>query len=310
MRLFTIETPEKALVPAVQLGERWLVAVPTLLGDGGPTTISEALVRQDEIRTALHGLDEQAIAQLVSQLASLDSVRVGPACDRGVLLVCTGANYRSHNVEMDTEGKLLTRPSTFVKSSSAIIGSGCDIVLPRAFPDMVDYEGEICIVFGRVCHDVTEEDAMSYVGGFTILNDVSARDAVPALRAATTPAEGMAGMGDLVELKQLPTFAPVGPAVVTSDEIEDVADMRLITRVNGEVRQNAITADLIFTMPQLIAEASRHYLFRPGDILSTGTPAGVGYSRTPPAFLQPGDVVTVEVPGIGTLENRVSSRGE
>jgi 2-keto-4-pentenoate hydratase/2-oxohepta-3-ene-1,7-dioic acid hydratase in catechol pathway len=127
---------------------------------------------------------------------------------------------------------------------------------------------------------------------------------------ATTPAEATGAMMDMMMGKHLPTFAPVGPAVVTPDEIADVADMRLVTRVNGEVMQDANTADLVLGFAELIAQMSKNYLFRPGDILSTGTPSGVGFSRKPPVFLKPGDVVTIEVTGVGTLENHVSASGK
>jgi 2-keto-4-pentenoate hydratase/2-oxohepta-3-ene-1,7-dioic acid hydratase in catechol pathway len=310
MRLFTVETPGKTLIPAVQVNKHSLITLWTLLGRHAPATLAEALVRNREIQDAVADLDDAAVERLAHWLVPLDSALLGPACDPGALLVLAGSNYRSHVAEMDKGGKVSSKATTFVKSTSAVVGSGRDIVIPRQFPDKVDFEGEICIVFGRHCHDVTEADAMSYVGGYTILNDVSARDAVPAMLFATTPAEATGAMMDMMMGKHLPTFAPVGPAVVTPDEIADVADMRLVTRVNGEVMQDANTADLVLGFAELIAQMSKNYLFRPGDILSTGTPSGVGFSRKPPVFLKPGDVVTIEVTGVGTLENHVSASGK
>jgi 2-keto-4-pentenoate hydratase/2-oxohepta-3-ene-1,7-dioic acid hydratase in catechol pathway len=127
--------------------------------------------------------------------------------------------------------------------------------------------------------------------------------------AATTPPAAQDAMLTMMMQKHLPTFAPLGPAIVTADEIPDPANLRMITRVNGEVMQDAVTADLVLDIPHLIAEMSQYYLFRPGDILSTGTPAGVGFSRNPQVFLHPGDTVSVEVTGLGTLENKVRASG-
>ncbi|MFF3755342.1 fumarylacetoacetate hydrolase family protein [Streptomyces sp. NPDC002018] len=221
------------------------------------------------------------------------------------MLVCAGSNYRSHVAEMDDTGKVTSKATSFVKSPSAIIGSGQEIVIPEQLPDMVDFEGEICVVFGRACHRVGVSDAMRYVGGYTILNDVSARDSVPAMLAATTPAEGQEAMLNMIMGKHLPTFAPVGPAIVTADEVSDPGKLHMVTRLNGVVMQDATTEDLVIDIPHLISQMSQFYYFRPGDILSTGTPAGVGFGRKPPVFLHPGDFVTVEVAGIGTLENTV-----
>lgn len=218
------------------------------------------------------------------------------------MIVSVGQAYHSHVQEM--KGKPPAEPHGFLKAPSAVVGPGAEIELPPQFPDAVDFEGELCAVIGRVCHNVCEEDAMGHVAGYTITNDVSARDAVPLIGQAKTTAEARTAW-DLVHMgKQLPGFSPMGPALVTVDEIADPGNLDLTTRVNGEVMQQANTSDFIFPLAKVIAYFSRWYTLMPGDIISTGTPGGVGYGRDPKVLLRPGDVVEVEVGGIGTLSNR------
>lgn len=311
MRIVMIGTGDRRSAPGIQLGDSSVLPLSSLLGGHAPATIAETIARRAEIQEAL---DRRALAgdepALGHQSLPFDSVDFRAPCDPGVLLVCAGSNYRSHVAEMNEDGNVSTKATTFIKSSNAVIGSHQSIVVPRQLPDMVDFEGEICVVFDRPCHNVSVADAMSYVGGYTILNDISARDSVPAMLAAVTPAEGQAAMLEMMMGKHLPTFAPIGPAIVTSDEIVDPGKLRLVTQVNGVTMQDATTADLVLDVPNLIAQMSGFYLFRPGDILSTGTPAGVGFGRKPPAFLKPGDTVTVEVTGLGKLENSVRAASD
>lgn len=178
--------------------------------------------------------------------------------------------------------------------------------MPAEFPDHVDYEGELCVVIGKPCHAVRAEDAWAFVAGYTLLNDVSARDAFPGLAAATTPLEGRWAWTDMLLGKQFPTFGPIGPAVVTADEFDDVGALRLTTTLNGRTVQDALVSDLAVGVPELIEQFSRYFPFQPGDVISTGTPAGVGAGRRPPLYLRHGDVVTVAVEGIGELTNPVA----
>jgi 2-keto-4-pentenoate hydratase/2-oxohepta-3-ene-1,7-dioic acid hydratase in catechol pathway len=194
--------------------------------------------------------------------------------------------------------RLPGHPHAFIKNANAVIGPGEPIRLPRQCPGMVDFEGEFSIVIGRRCHNVTAKEAKSYIGGYTTINDVSARDWNPA--KGGTPDWDMIHMG-----KQLPTFCPLGPAVVTAEEIPDPDCVRLVTRLNGEVMQDANTDDLVFPIAQIIAYFSRWYPFAPGDVITTGTPSGVGFARRPPVFLKAGDVVSVCVEPIGELSNPV-----
>lgn len=194
--------------------------------------------------------------------------------------------------------KITEEPKAFIKNVNCVVGPDTAIVLPPQCPDMVDFEGEFSIVFGVPCHNVSEAEAMATVAGYTIINDVSARDWVKSFTKTGDPDVNRMG-------KQLPTFCPMGPAIVTSDEIADPHDITLTTTLNGKVMQSAHTSDLIWTIPALISYFSRWYPFQPGDILTTGSPAGVGYGREPKVFMRPGDEVAITVTGVGTLRNKI-----
>jgi acylpyruvate hydrolase len=223
------------------------------------------------------------------------------------LILSHGQAFHAHRRDFHKDAKPeppRNPPAGFIKGAAGIIGSGAEIVLPSVAPAKVDYEGELCVVFGKPCHQVSREDAMDHVAGYTIINDVSARDWIPHLR---DPETGMNTAYHALNLlyKNFPTFCPMGPNVTTADEIADCTALRLITRLNGEVMQDAVMADLIWDIPELIEYYSARMEFLPGDIMSTGTPGGVGIGRTPPVFLRAGDVISVEVVGVGLLENRV-----
>lgn len=219
------------------------------------------------------------------------------------LIVSTGMAYRSHLAEMKTAAP--KNPSGFVKAGSAVIGPDAPILLPPQAPDMVDFEGEFSCVIGRVCHNVTAAEALDHVAGYTIINDVSARDWVEAALGPKEPQAAAAGWRLNHLGKQFPSFCPLGPVIVTRDEFSGLPDLALTTRLNGAVMQQARTGDLIFTIADTIAYFSRWYRFMPGDIVTTGSPAGVGYAREPKVFMKDGDVVSVEVEGIGVLSNPI-----
>jgi len=204
-------------------------------------------------------------------------------------LICIGLNYRDHAAE--SKLAIPEVPTMFAKFSTAVIGPGQPIVLPRnsAKPD---YEAEFAVVIGRRGRHVAENDWRDYVFGYTILNDVSARD----FQMATS--QWMIG-------KTFDTFAPIGPAIVTADEIADPHNLRISLTLNGETMQDSNTSNLIFKLPQLIAYLSSVFTLEPGDIIATGTPAGVGFARKPPRWLQPGDEVRIQIDGLGELANPV-----
>lgn len=202
----------------------------------------------------------------------------------------SGVNYAAHQEE-NPEAVLPDEPGFFAKFSSAVCGPGDPIRLPT--PDAhVDYEVELAVVIGRPGRDIARADAMAHVAGYTVVNDVSDRG------VQFRPNQMVLGKG-------CDTFCPMGPALVTPDELGDLAGCAVRSRVNGELRQDARVGDLIFDVPALVAHASRAVTLEPGDIITTGTPAGCGTFRDPPLWLAPGDVVEVAVEGVGSLVNPV-----
>jgi 2-keto-4-pentenoate hydratase/2-oxohepta-3-ene-1,7-dioic acid hydratase in catechol pathway len=218
-----------------------------------------------------------------------DELRLGPPVPDPDKILCLGLNYRAHADESGVE--VPPAPILFGKFRNALIGSGAAVELPAASA-MVDYEGELALVIGRRCKHVSHSEALEVVAGYMPLNDISARD----LQLQT--GQWMAG-------KAPDTFAPCGPELVTADEVGDPQALTLSTRVNGETVQHASTGDMIFSVREMIAFISSVITLEPGDIIATGTPSGVGQSRTPPFFLSPGDEVEVEISGLGTLRTPV-----
>jgi 2-keto-4-pentenoate hydratase/2-oxohepta-3-ene-1,7-dioic acid hydratase in catechol pathway len=208
-------------------------------------------------------------------------------------ILCIGLNYRRHAAETGVEPP--RHPVLFFKASGSVQNPGGDIVLPRRLrSDRVDYEGELAVVIGRTCHNVSRQEALAFVLGYTCGNDVSARDW-----------QKQGGGGQWCRGKSFASFCPLGPALVTADEIPEPGSLSIRTLVNGAVLQDGTTADMIFDLPELIEFLSASTVLRPGTVILTGTPAGVGMARTPPVFLQPGDTVTVEIERIGRLTNPV-----
>ncbi|MFM8555752.1 MAG: fumarylacetoacetate hydrolase family protein [Betaproteobacteria bacterium] len=227
---------------------------------------------------------------------------LAPIPDPRIVLSC-GMNYREHLHEMNTP--VPTTPTSFTKSVASIIGTGEAIELPAAHPDMVDWEGEFSVVIGRPCHRVSEAEALDFVAGYTLVNDVSARDWVAPFFGAEGRMEAISTWEHNLLGKMLPTFCPMGPALVTADELGDPGNLPIQTRVNGEVMQSSNTNDLVFGVSTLISYYSQFYQLMPGDVITTGSPSGVGYGMKPKRFLKAGDVVEVEVKGIGILRNPV-----
>jgi len=204
-------------------------------------------------------------------------------------LICVGLNYRDHALE--TGSQIPAVPTIFNKFATAVIGPGANIVLPKV-SKAPDYEAEFAFVIGRGGRRISAGDWADHVFGYTIVNDVSARD----YQRATT--QWLMG-------KTFDTFAPMGPWIVSADEIADPHDLDIQIEINGEVLQDSNTRELIFKIPDLIAFLSSVFTLEPGDIVSTGTPAGVGFARKPPRYLRPGDDVVVKIPAIGELRNPV-----
>jgi acylpyruvate hydrolase len=265
--------------------------------------ISYGLLEGDEIAD-LPGLDPQLPPALNDALptlrgyappaatrktVSLSDVTLLPVIPSPQKIICIGVNYADHAAE--TGQAPPPYPTVFAKFANTLAASGDPIVLPSASA-MPDYEGELAVVIGRPGRQITEQDALDYVAGYTAFNDVSARDFQGHTSQWT--------MG-----KSPDTFGPLGLALLTADEIPDPQKLELRTTVNGEVLQQASTADMVFTVRQLIAYLSQTMTLLPGDVIATGTPSGIGAARTPPRFLRPGDTVVISIDDVTELTNPV-----
>ena len=275
MRYLTVEVDGR---PHVALaGEDGLRAV----RGGANRTLSELLALADDQRDAALAPDGTLPA---------DARVLAPL--RPASIVCIGLNYLDHVRETGMDAP--TRPLVFSKLRSSVIGPGEAIRIDPAVTTQVDWEVELAVVIGRAAQRVPVEEALEVVFGYTAANDVSARDV-------------QFGDGQWVRGKSLDTFCPLGPVVLTRDEVPDPQRLALRTRVNSETVQDSTTAEMIFGVAELIAFCSRSFALLPGDVLLTGTPWGCGAFADPPRYLRAGDVVEVEVEGIGTLSNPVEA---
>ena len=282
MRLVSFHS-EDGPAAAIQLGED-LIPVSAL--DAPATTVRGLLEALDVERLRELGRRAEAASERV---ALADVTLEAPITDPQKI-VCLGLNYRDHAEETGQE--IPTAPMWFAKFANSLAGSGQDIVLPAAHAEYVDYEAELALVIGRRARNVSAADALEHIAGAMPFNDVSARDLQMQNQLWTSG-------------KAIDTFAPCGPALVTLDEIDDLGALGLRTRVNGELLQQGTTANLIFGPAEVVAWLSRTMTLLPGDIIATGTPAGVGVAQG--RFLKDGDAVEVEIDGLGTLVNRVRS---
>lgn len=207
-------------------------------------------------------------------------------------IVCVGLNYRDHAAE--SAMKPPDKPLLFAKWQTSLIGPGEEIRLPPATRE-VDYEAELGVLIGETVRGASADTALETVKGYTCVNDVSARDV-------------QMGDGQWVRGKSFDTFCPVGPELIPASEVPDPQSLSIRCLLNGEVMQDASTADMIFTVAEIIAFVSEAITLESGDLIATGTPPGVGFARTPPVFLTEGDEVTVEIEGVGSLSNPVRAR--
>ena len=251
---------------------------------------------------------DDAIAKAKAAAASgmgvlaLDKVKLEAPIPRPAKNVfCVGKNYHEHAKEFHNSGfdasaganAVPELPIIFTKAPTSVIAQGESILSELDFSNSVDYEGELTVVIGKGGRGISKADAFKHVYGYTIINDVTARTMQHAHK------QWFLG-------KSLDTFCPMGPTIVTADEVPDVTKLQLITKVNGEVRQDAFVSDLIFDIPTLIETISRIMTLESGDLIATGTCAGVGIGFKPPKFMKKGDVVAVTIEPIGTLENPVA----
>ncbi|MCE9650772.1 MAG: fumarylacetoacetate hydrolase family protein [Parvibaculum sp.] len=218
-----------------------------------------------------------------------EGARLGtPVANIGKVM-CIGRNYREHAAELNND--LPTEPLLFMKANSSINGPYDDVLIPRGSVQM-DYEAELAVIIGSRAKYVSEADAFSYVAGYAIIDDVSER--------AFQRDRG----GQMTKGKSGDTFAPIGPWLVTADEIADPQNIRILTQVDGETRQNGTTADMVFPVAELISYLSQFFTLYPGDVIATGTPSGVAGGMKPPGWVKPGQVVRITIDGLGEQRSR------
>jgi 2-keto-4-pentenoate hydratase/2-oxohepta-3-ene-1,7-dioic acid hydratase in catechol pathway len=266
---------------------------PGLLHDGRRIDASKAV--DDYTRSffadgGLGALRDWATSEAARAPTVPDDARLGPPIPRPGKIVCIGLNYADHAAESDME--VPDEPVIFFKASSALAGPNDDLVLPPG-STKTDWEVELAVVMGRTASHVSEDEALDYVAGYAVHNDYSERE------------YQLERGGQWVKGKSCDTFAPIGPVLATPDEVGDVHALDLWLTVNGEERQAGTTGNLIFGIPALVSYLSRFMTLEPGDVISTGTPAGVGLGMDPPQFLSAGDEVELGIEGLGTARQRV-----
>lgn len=242
----------------------------------------------------LDKLSSWAAANAASAPTVDPTTRLGPCIARPSKIVCIGLNYVDHAKESGMD--IPKEPILFFKSTSSLVGPNDDVVIPKG-SEKTDWEVELAIVIGTTASYVSEGDALDYVAGYCLHNDYSER------------AFQLERGGQWVKGKSCDTFAPLGPFLATKDEIADPHNLKLWLKVNGVTRQNSSTNQLIFNVPQVVSYISQFMTLLPGDVISTGTPPGVGLGFKPPIFLQPGDVVELGIEGLGTSSQKAKAYG-
>ncbi|HTM99682.1 MAG TPA: fumarylacetoacetate hydrolase family protein [Pedobacter sp.] len=238
------------------------------------------------------GIDKLKEAIKVNELVKVDKgVRLGPALARPSKLICIGLNYKDHAAE--TNAQIPSEPIVFFKATSAIVGPNDDVEIPKN-SKKTDWEVELAIVIGKKAKYVSEADAFDHIAGYVLHNDYSEREFQ------------LERNGQWVKGKSADTFAPIGPFIATPDEIEDVHNLRLWLTVNGKMLQNGNPANLIFNVPYMVSYLSQFMTLLPGDVITTGTPAGVGLGQKPePWYLKAGDVVELGIDGLGISKQTI-----
>jgi 2-keto-4-pentenoate hydratase/2-oxohepta-3-ene-1,7-dioic acid hydratase in catechol pathway len=268
-----------AVVPAATLSDNVPGTMAELLG-GLPGSL-------DRLRRIV--ASGAADAYLDSEGMPLDSVELLAPVARPGKIVAVGLNYHSHAAEQDRQPT--ESPVIFAKYSTAVVPHGAEITWDDRLTRAVDYEAELAVVIGRPARRVDEAHALDHVAGYSCLNDVSARDLQYADKQFT-------------RAKSIDTFCPMGPALVTADEVGDPQTLAIQCRVNGELRQDSSTSDMVFSVAQLVSFCSQAFTLEAGDVIATGTPAGVGWFREPRLMLADGDEVAIEIERVGRLVNR------
>jgi 2-keto-4-pentenoate hydratase/2-oxohepta-3-ene-1,7-dioic acid hydratase in catechol pathway len=266
-----------------------LVTLAKRLNAGLPTTMDSFIADQTAQETAEELLLKAKKSDLDAVSVPLNQAKLLPPIQSPPKILCLGLNFASHISE--TKEKRPEEPVIFIKPHTTIVGPN-DKIIKRTFVTKLDYEGELAIVVGKKAKDVSLQEAPNHVFGYTILNDVSARD------FQFKNSQWTIG-------KSFDTFAPIGPCITTKNELPNPGRLSIKTWVNNELRQNGNTRDMIFNVSQIIQFLSRVMTLEPGDIIATGTPSGVAMSMETPKWLQNGDMVRIEIEKIGVLENTV-----
>jgi 2-keto-4-pentenoate hydratase/2-oxohepta-3-ene-1,7-dioic acid hydratase in catechol pathway len=258
-----------------------------------PPTIEEFVASGEQaLRTAKALLRKAEVSPIKSASAPISEVAFLAPIASPPKIICLGLNYIDHAAEANA--KVPDEPVIFMKPHTTIIGPNENIIKP-SFVHQLDYEGELAIVIGKKAKNIPTSEATKHIFGYTILNDISARDY-------------QFKDGQWTRGKSFDTFAPTGPCITTANQIRDTANLTVRTWVNGELRQNSTTRNMAFSVSEIMHHLSRVMTLEPCDIVATGTPAGVGFAMKPPKYLQHGDVVRIEIQEIGTLENTVKEQ--
>jgi 2-keto-4-pentenoate hydratase/2-oxohepta-3-ene-1,7-dioic acid hydratase in catechol pathway len=271
-----------------------------------PDQLLDLIENYERYQPALQTIQEKAGGRRFSEVKtfrdvgavqSLDAVQLAapiPRPRKNVL--CVATNYLEHIKETagnrDHQGQAPANPVFFTKSPTTVVGPDGEVIVDPAVSSQMDWEAELGVILGKSGKNIREEDALSYIFGYTVLNDVTARDLQVKHK-------------QFFKGKSLDTSCPMGPSIVTADEVANPQHLNIKLRVNGETKQDSNTELMIFSIANLISVLSQGMTLEAGDIIATGTPSGVGFTRKPPEFLQAGDIVEAEVEGIGVLRNRV-----
>jgi 2-keto-4-pentenoate hydratase/2-oxohepta-3-ene-1,7-dioic acid hydratase in catechol pathway len=258
-----------------------------------PQTLEDLIVQGEEALETAEDLIEKAgnsdmavVSAPLSEVTLLAPIAFPPK------IICLGLNYFDHAAE--TDSRIPDEPIIFMKPHTAVTGPNMKIIKPW-FVKELDYEGELCIVMGKTAKNIPASEAKKHVFGYTVFNDVSARD------FQFKDVQWTRG-------KSFDTFAPTGPCITTENQLKNTDDLAIRTWVNGELRQNGTTRNMVFNVSQIVHQLSRVMTLEPCDIIATGTPAGVGHAMKPKTYLRNGDVVRIEIEGIGVLENTVEEQ--
>ena len=275
----------------IRFGEPGLEKPGVVLENGTRLDVSAFVRDYDEAFFANQGIEELR-AKLSSAPRVDQSIRLGPPICRPSKIVCIGLNFRDHAKESKMQAP--NEPVIFFKATSSLVGPNDDLVIPRN-ASKVDWEVELAVVIGRRASYIAKEQALDYVAGYALHNDYSERSFQ------------LERGGQWVKGKSADTFAPLGPFLVTSDEMSDPGRLGMWLKVNGEFRQKSSTSQMIFDVPTLVSYVSQFMSLLPGDVISTGTPAGVALGQNPPQYLKPGDVVEWGIDGLGESRQTVTA---